>query len=138
MDNVLIANNTFVNGIGDPSQGGGGVIISRGDHQNVRFQNNLVRQDGDLPVIATVDQPGVTYSHNLWSKPPRPAASGSGDIIADPQLAETGTPYAVEWFKLTAVSPAIDKALFIPEVTVDYFGNSRGSGPDKGAIEYMP
>ena len=55
MNNVLIANNIFMNGIGDPNRGEGGIIISQGDHQNVRFENNLVQQDGDLPVIATVD-----------------------------------------------------------------------------------
>jgi hypothetical protein len=138
MKDVLIAHNTFVNGIGDPSRGRGGVIISKGDHQNVRFHSNLIQQDGDLPVIATMDQPGIVYSHNLWSKPPYSAASGPGDIIADPQLAKTGAPFAVEWFRLTASSPAIDNALSIPEVTVDYFGNPRGSSPDRGAIECFP
>jgi hypothetical protein len=59
-------------------------------------------------------------------------------VIADPQLAKTGAAYEVEWFKLTALSPAIDKALLTPEVTVVCYGNPRGSSPDMGAIEYTP
>lgn len=138
MDNVLIANNTFVNGIGDQNKGRGGVIISRGDHWNVRFENNLVQQDGDLPVIATITQSGVTYSHNLWSKPSLPAASGPGDVIGDPHLAKTGDLYSADWFRLTDASPAIGKALTIPGIINDYFGALRDSTPDLGAAEYMP
>jgi hypothetical protein len=98
MNNVLIANNTFVNGIGNVSDGRGGVIISRGDHRDVRFENNLIQQDGALPPIATVNQAGITYSHNLWSKTPYPTANGPGDVIGDPKLAHIGgTPFAPEW-----------------------------------------
>jgi hypothetical protein len=138
MDNVLIANNTFVNGIGDPDRGRGNVIISRGDHQDVRFENNLVQQDGELPVIATSDLPGITYSHNLWSKPPYDYVLSPNDIIADPQLSETGDPYSVEWFRPASSSPAIDHALAIPEVVDDYLQNPRRTFPDMGAIEYIP
>ena len=70
------------------SLGQGGVIIGKGDHTNVRFENNLVVQDGSLPVIATIAQAGITYSNNLWSKTPYAAASGPGDVIADPRLAK--------------------------------------------------
>lgn len=138
MNNVLIANNTFINGIGNLSDGRGGVIISRGDHKNVRFENNLVQQDGNLPVIATVSQPGVTYSHNLWSKPPYNAASGSGDIIANPLLAHTGDPFSPDWFRLSGSSPAINHALSLPEVLYDFFSLIRDSNPDMGAIEFFP
>jgi hypothetical protein len=137
MNNVLIANNTFVNGIGEPNHGQGGVIISDGEHQNVRFENNLIQQDGDLPTISTIYQLGITYSHNLWSKTPDPEASGVGDVIGDPRLAQVGDMYAPEWFKLTDVSPAIDKAIPLPEVTVDYFNKTRSVPSDMGAIEYF-
>jgi hypothetical protein len=136
MDNVLIANNTFVNGIGDPNRGRGGVIISSGDHQNVRFENNLIWQDGDLPVIATSDQSGIIYSHNLWSKTPYDAASGPGDVIGDPMLVKIGDLFSPDWYRLTEFSPAIDKALLIPEVVVDYFGIPRDDFPDMGALEF--
>jgi hypothetical protein len=138
MNNVLIANNTFVNGIGNPSNGRGNVIISEGAHQNVRFENNLILQDGVLPVIATVRQPGITYSNNLWSKTPPPAASGPGDIIADPLLAQTGNQFSPEWYKLTGISPAIGGALPVPEVTIDFFGINREAPPDMGANEFFP
>ncbi len=130
--NILIANNTFVNG----STSGG--VILRSYHKNIRFENNIVQQDGSLPLIVITDDPEVIFSHNLWSKTPPTDASGSGDVIGDPKLAKTGEPYAVEWFELTGLSPAIDKALSIPEVMVDYYGNLRGSSPDIGAIEYFP
>ena len=138
MNNVLIANNTFVNGIGDPNRGRGGVIISAGDHQNVRFENNLVQQDGVLPVIATVEQSGISYSYNLWSKTPWAPASGPGDIIGDPLLERSSSPYDPAWYRLTVASPAINHALSIPEVLFDFFNLARDGSPDMGAIEYIP
>jgi hypothetical protein len=86
----------------------------------------------------TPEQPGILYSYNLWSKPPYDAASGPGDIIANPLLAYTGDPFSPDWFRLTASSPAIGHALSIPEVLVDYFGLNRDSNSDMGAIEYLP
>lgn len=136
MNNVLIANNTFVNGTGNISNGEGNVIIGRGTHVNVRFENNLVSQDSSLPVIATATQAGVYYSNNLWSKTPYSAASGPGDVIGDAKLSRTGSPYSTDWYLLTDASPAIDMGLSLGEVSVDYFGTSRGSPPDIGAIEY--
>ena len=133
MDNVLIANNTFVN-----SSKGSGLTISGGTHQNVRFENNLVRQDGDLPIIATGYLNGITYSHNLWSKPPYPAASGPGDIVGDPLLVEFGSPFTPDWFRLMNISPAIGQALSLPEVFLDYFSSWRDSTPDIGAVEFIP
>jgi hypothetical protein len=133
MNNVLIANNTFVNSIGRS-----GVIISDGPHQNVHFYNNLVNQEGSLPVILTFPNPQVLYSNNLWSKPPLESASGPGDVIGDPGLSKVGLPYFAEWFMLTNTSPAIGKALSLTEVLVDYFGHMRDSAPDIGAIEYIP
>jgi hypothetical protein len=138
MNNVLIANNTFVNGIGDPSDGNANVIIDRGDHVNVRFMNNLVQQDDELPVIDTINQPGVVYSNNLWSKAPDPDALGPGDVISDPLLVKNGTPYFPDWFYLQEFSPAIGRATSLPEVRLDYLGNLRDSYPDMGAIEYFP
>ena len=138
MNNVLIANNTFVNGIGSSSGGNANVIINSGDHVNVRFMNNLVQQDGVLPVINTVDHPEVVYSHNLWSKTPDADAQGPGDVIDDPLLVKGGTPYFPDWFRLTNFSPAISHAIVLPEVLVDFYGYLRDSNPDLGAIEYFP
>jgi hypothetical protein len=138
MNNVLIANNSFINGFGNPDRGEGGVIISGGDHLNVRFENNIVQQEEELPVIATGPLPGVTYSHNLWSKEPVEAATGPGDIIADPLLAHVGDPFSPDWFRLTSASPAINNALNLPEVIFDFFNLTRDSSPDRGASEFFP
>jgi hypothetical protein len=135
MNNVLIANNTFVNAI-NPSWGGN-VIIAHGDHQGVRFENNIVQQDDNKPVIVTASQPGVSYSHNLWSKAPQAAASGPDDIVGNPLLNRTGTFYDPDWYHLTAASPAIDHGLSIPEVLVDFFNLIRDSSPDMGAIDHV-
>jgi len=138
MNNVLIAHNTFVNGTGNVNNGEGGVIISGGNHVNVRFFNNLVQQDGVLPVIATGYLAGVTYTNNLWSKPPVAAASSPGDIVGDPKLSKTGSPYSPDWFLLTSSSPAIDKGTQIPAVTNDFFKGLRGNYLDIGAHEAIP
>jgi hypothetical protein len=131
MNNVLIANNTFVNSVRDD-----GVAIAEGAHQNVRFENNIIQQDDSLPIIYTVYNPNITFSNNLWSKTPPSAASGPGDIVGDPKLAKTGQTFASEWYKLTASSPAIDKAVALTEVVDDYFDDSRLAIPDIGAHEY--
>jgi len=138
MNNVLIANNTFVNAFGEPERGRGNVLISQGDHVNVVFTNNLVMQDGDLPVIATIDQPGVTYSYNLWSKEPYDAASGPGDVIGDPMLMQVGEPFFADWFRLMDTSPAIGAAISLPDVSDDFFASLRDVAPDMGAVEYVP
>jgi hypothetical protein len=136
MDNVLIANNTFVNGTGSSSNGEGGVIIGAGTHINSNFYNNLVVQDGtSLPAIATISQPGITYSHNLWSKTPLSAASGVGDVIGDPLLSKVGTPFSADWYRLTNASPAIASGTVSSNVTSDYFGTARDGSPDIGANE---
>lgn len=139
MTNVLFANNTFVNGSGSSSNGNSNIILDPSVNSNVRFENNIVLQEnGLLPVIGTVEQPGISYSHNLWSSNPVSAASGLGDWIGDPKLSKVGQPYTINWFLLNSSSPAIDAALSLPEVFMDYFGNSRGLSPDMGAIEYIP
>jgi hypothetical protein len=132
MINVLIANNTFVNSTDEA-----GVEFKVGSYQNVRFMNNIVRQDGPYPVIRLEDDhPGLTFSYNLWSKTPRNSASGPGDLIADPLFTETGDPYSPEWFMLNNNSPAINGALSLPNVTYDYFWNLREPIPDMGAHEF--
>jgi hypothetical protein len=129
--NVLVANNMFINAIKS-----GGVLL-RGSHQNVIFKNNIIQQDGDLPLIIINLNPIVSYSNNLWSKTPPTEASGSGDVIGDPQLAHIGDPFSPEWFRLTSLSPAIDGAVSFPEVIVDYFGNRRLPLPSLFSLVYL-
>ncbi len=132
MKNVLIANNTFVN-----SKNTSGIIIHTGTHQNVRFMNNVIQQDGDLLIIDLDDATGITFSNNLWSKAPTNEAFGYGDIIGDPALAHSGEPYTPEWFGLTNSSPAIDVAISLPETVVDFLEAKREPPPDMGAIEFF-
>jgi hypothetical protein len=134
MTNVLIANNTFVNSTGEAN-----IRISKDlSFVNVSFINNIVRQDGELPIISLpTNHPGLSFSNNLWSKPPNSSASGFGDFIGNPLFEQTGDPYSPEWFKLSAASPAIDRALSLPNITHDFFGNPREAIPDMGAHEYI-
>lgn len=134
MVNVLIANNTFVNSIGYS-----GIKINLGEHQDVRLYNNIYVQDGILPIVDLVDTyPELFFSNNLWSKSPNSLATGPGDIIGDPLLAKAGQPFAPEWFMLINSSPAVNKAIDLPEVIIDYFGHFRDASHDIGAIEYIP
>jgi len=135
MTNVLIANNTFVN-----SKAESGIVFKEGlSFQNVRFMNNLTQQTDQLPIILVrASHLGLTFSNNLWSKTPTNAASSPNDIVGDPLFAQTGDPHTPEWFMLTGVSPAINKALALSAVNVDYFGIPRLPLPDVGANEFFP
>jgi len=130
---TLIANNTFVNTYTSRAN-----VSIPGSHTNVRFLNNIVVQD-DSRAIANFGS-GITKSNNLWSKAPVSGANGQNDIIGNPLLARTGQTGPGQlgplWFTLTSLSPAINKALVLSEVSTDYFGTSRGSSPDIGAHEY--
>lgn len=139
MNNVLIGGNTFVNGSGDGSNGNSNVIICPGPHQNVRFEDNIIQQDSSIELLGAASIPdGVTYSHNLWSRTPRSYASGPGDVIGNPLLAKTGSPFAAAWFALTSGSPAIQHGLILSQLLLDFARATRGSPPDIGALQYHP
>jgi hypothetical protein len=135
MSNALIANNTFVNTIGRPT-----VDISGTTNTNVRFVNNLIVQDDALAIAR--GGVGVTFSNNLWSKAPPSNFMGTNSIVGNPMLSRQGTilpgQLTGSWFMLTSSSPAINRAVSLPEVTGDYFKSQRpfGSFPDIGGHEY--
>jgi hypothetical protein len=133
--NVLIANNTFVNSTAESN------VIFKNDlvFDNVAFMNNIVQQDGSLPLILVANNhPGLVFSNNLWwPKAPPASASSPEDIISDPFFIKVGDLYAPEWFKLSSDSWAIGEAMTLPEVTIDYFGSERDASPDIGAYEYI-
>jgi hypothetical protein len=135
MVNVLIANNTFVNSTTESN------VIFKDDlvFDNVAFMNNIIQQDGTLPLILVANNhPGLVFLNNLWwSKTPPGSVSNPGDIISDPSFIKIGDPYSPEWFKLSSLSLAIGEALTLPEVTIDYFGFERDAPPDIGAHEYI-
>jgi len=127
----LFANNTIANAIGSY-----GVRIGRGAYSNARFENNIVLQEGSIPIGINLST-GITFGYNNWSKRPPGNMRGTNDIVSNPLLAETGALYTPDWFKLTSSSPASDHALYLPEVTEDYWQNLRGNPPDMGAHEYQ-
>jgi len=137
MTNVLFANNTFVNGSGDSSGGNANIILDEGVNSNVRFMNNIVQQDNSLPLISIEDFSGISHSYNLWSKNPG-FSLGTGEIITDPKLAKSGTPFEAGWYELSGTSPARNNAIPLVEVTLDYRSRTRGTDPDIGAMEYFP
>ena len=134
--NNLYAYNTFVNSDEDQPRYAANVYFLSGTATNQRFINNLVYQS-DRISIAQVDTPGIiSFSNNLWSKTPPSSVSGSGDVIGDPKLKMMGSPSLPDWFKLSDLSPAINKGKVIAETNLDFFGNVRDSMPDIGALEY--
>jgi hypothetical protein len=135
-NNNLYAYNTFVNSAGSTAEQFN-ILFYSGTATNARFLNNIVVQD-DSRSVARVVGLGIIFSNNLWSKAPPSNATGAGDVIGDPKLAKTGQPYSAEWFELTVFSPAIDKAISIKDVFVDFFGYLRETPSDIGAIEYNP
>jgi hypothetical protein len=133
MNQVLIANNTFLNSTQDSCI----YIEDSPIHFNSTFMNNIVMQENDMPVIIVSTSPGLQFSNNLWSKLPVSAAQGSGDIIGNPMLAMINTFSDPRWYQLLPGSPAINHAVGLPEVIDDYWQNFRGDFPDIGAHEYQ-
>src|SRR3989344_4682085 len=111
-------------------------------HTNTRIANNITLQSSGT--IASIDTAsGLTFDHNLWSRTPPSNVASSTDVIADPKIADpnharSAGSVIAEWYKLTAGSPAINKAVVIPEVSKDFFNSARGTSPDIGAHEYGP
>jgi chitodextrinase len=139
-NDVVVANNTFVNA-NNPRSGSAAVTIySTGTPSNARFQNNIIVQDDSKPILSGSTS-GITFSNNIWSKTPTSSALGSSSLVADPQLARTGSTSAgamsPDWFKVVSSSPAIHKAMSLSQVTVDFFSSPRGSTPDAGGHQFV-
>jgi hypothetical protein len=125
LDNVLFAYNTLVD-----------AELSTGpENSGSLIQNNI------LSSASIETEEGLTLSNNLWLSSAASNGSGAGDVIGDPLLAKTGSTeggqLTADYFKLSAVSPAIDQGTSLSAVTSDYFNMPRGSSPDIGAHEYV-
>jgi hypothetical protein len=135
--NVIIAYNTFVNGTSETN-----LKFLSGDHSNTWIGNNIVLQEDSLPLITLSTANGLTFSHNLWSKSHPSAATGLGDIIADPELLKIGTTdpgqLAPAWFQISFDSPAKRAGVVMPTVDEDFSGAPRGEFPDMGAFQIKP
>ena len=132
--NDLIANNTSINAYSS------GIGIDSGNHRNTKIFNNIVYQEKGTGA----NNPGgnVTFSNNLWY--PQNGITGQNDVRSDPRLQNPNAPVSAGnvdpvWYSIKeSSSPAINKALVISGMTVDYSGNIRDSQPDIGAYEYSP
>ena len=134
--NNLYAYNTFVNSDVDLPGNNANVYFLSGTATNQRFINNLVYQSNRISIVQ-IDTPGIiSFSNNLWSKTPPSSVSGPGDVIGDPKFTMTGSQYLPDWFKLTDLSPAINKGKVIAETNLDFYGTVRDAMPDIGALEY--
>ena len=115
------------------------------EFSNSIFKNNMIVEEAgnQVPINATLTNPhsGFTFSNNCWNKTPTAAALGTGDVIGDPLIAKSGSTGAglltPAYFKISANSPARDKAAVLSEVTEDFFKTARGSSPDIGAHEFV-
>jgi parallel beta-helix repeat protein len=124
LQNVTIANNTFYKGAVDL------IWIASAAHANSVVENNVFYQVGN--VMTNVAGSGVTYRNNDWYGGTAGTASGSGDVLADPQLANAGGLTAAD-YKITLGSPAVAAGLTLSNVTLDYFGAPRAVAYDLGA-----
>lgn len=132
LNNVLIANNTIVDGGLFTGAGGSHAIVN----VNSEIRNNIIwGTDNDIP-----SNVGITFSNNNWHGRPTLAKS-STDVLGDPKIARTGLTTAgkltADYFKLLPDSPAIDAAMPLNEVPTDFFKKVRGTAPDVGGYEFQ-
>jgi len=128
LNNVLIANNTIVDG---------GLFTGAGDivNTNSQISNNIILgTDSAVP-----NKTGILFSNNNWSVVPPILASTN--IAGDPKIARTGTTTAgtltADYFKLLANSPMIGAGVPLTSVTTDFFKVTRkATSPDIGAHEF--
>ncbi|HEX7138807.1 MAG TPA: right-handed parallel beta-helix repeat-containing protein [Vicinamibacterales bacterium] len=124
LQNVTVANNTFYKGAVDL------LWIASAAHSNTFVENNVFDQVGN--VMTNVAGSGVTYRNNDWYGGTAGSAAGSGDVLADPHLANPGGLTAAD-YKLTLGSPAVAAGLTVSSATYDYFGAPRAVAYDLGA-----
>ncbi|MEY3786202.1 MAG: hypothetical protein RLZ75_407, partial [Pseudomonadota bacterium] len=133
LKNVLIANNTIVDGSFYTGAGGKNSITN----SSSRINNNIIT--GRNSRVSS--KLGLTFSYNNWLVTPLLAKS-STDIIADPQIAETGKTLSgsltPDYFKLLGSSPLIGAGIVQSSITEDFFKSPRrGLVTDIGAHIYQ-
>ncbi|MDP1773990.1 MAG: hypothetical protein Q8L15_17105, partial [Methylobacter sp.] len=132
LNNVLIANNTIVDGDLFTGSGGAQSIVNT----NSQIRNNII-----LGTRSSVpSKSGITFSNNNWAKTPSLAATAT-NIVGDPRIARTGTTtpgtLTSTYFKLLGSSPVIDTATPLNAVPKDFYQVARGSAPDIGGHEFQ-
>jgi hypothetical protein len=146
-NDVLIANNTFVNASNTTSQSAVQISAPAGTsvHSNFRFRNNIFIQEDSIVIgqIAAAAVTGTTWTNNHWSKNPPAAMLGTSSLVSDPQIAKVGSFTAGnltgDYFKIASTSPSRNAGVTLAEVVDDYFKTLRpvGAAYDIGAHEYV-
>jgi len=142
LQNVLIANNTFIDAHSNTEENEHSIYIADAENENVRFINNIILQEDNSASFGYSDNTGVSFSHNLWypGTPPTNMQS-SNDVYLDPLVSRSGSIEAGEllanYFDILENSPAIDSGTFLPEVTNDFLDSLRSENPTIGAFEYI-
>lgn len=141
LNDAVIANNTFYEAQGGPAAGSVNVRFEKISFDNSRFINNLIYQSSGeiLRTQGALSTAGLEVGHNLYF-PAAPASWVPGEpgrVEANPQFVNPSlnTQPDPASFMLQVGSPAIDVAIALPEVIVDFFDNARTGMPDIGAHE---
>ena len=132
MDNVLIANNTLING----QLQIGTTYLPNNTNSFVR--NNIF--DNASPVAAAHNVTGITFSNNGWSGTPPASIAGTGDVIGNLQLAKTGATTAgnltPDYFRIASTSSAVNQGVTLAgDNDEDFFTHPRVAPVDIGAQE---
>jgi parallel beta-helix repeat protein len=136
--NGLVAHNTFVNAVDVGGVDSTNVYFHAGIATGARFKNNIILQE-DAVTISHLEAKDVAFGYNSWSRRPLSGCRGPGDVVGDPKILKSGptgpgflTP---QWFQLSSISPALDRAEPLDEVKEDMVRLVRGAYPDMGALE---
>jgi len=132
LNNVLIANNTIVDGSLKTGFGGSSNIIN----SSSQIRNNIILGSNS----AVPSKVGITFSNNNWMVTPS-AAESSSNVIGDPKISRVGTTtkgtLTPAYFKILADSPIRSKGVPLSIVTKDFFNFTRDSYyPDIGGHEF--
>jgi parallel beta-helix repeat protein len=129
LKNTTVANNTFYQSTYSA------LWIQSDAHAGSVVENNIFHQIGGR-AVADVAGGGVIYRYNDWYGGSAGAASGAGDVTADPGFRNPGGLHADD-YRLVSGSRAIEAGLDVTSaVPADYFGSARSIAVDIGAHEY--
>lgn len=140
LDNVLIANNTLVNGeLITGASSFDGVV-----HKSAAIYNNICLnyQGASCSVRGgAVGVENLHFSNNLWYPNPPSEVRSDSDVLADPLLLMGGEVYpgqlSAEYFMVSPESPALDQGRMVDMVGTDFFRTPRDSSPDIGGHELI-
>jgi hypothetical protein len=136
-DHDIFANNTLGNSIGIFPTRANVFLLAGVVPTEAYFINNLILQDGVLPISNNIANNGFTWSNNLWSKIPGSHYQGINDIVGEPLLTKSPDYANPLYYQLLSTSPAIGTGISLASVVKDYFEKLRSSIPSIGADEYI-